>query len=165
MTEQPQKLPGDFLVQPIAIALIGLWLINDHWLKAAHPGWLSGKLSDVTSLAVCPLLALAAAELTWPRLSPRAGRFVLLAAIAAVGALMVSVKLLPEAAWAYRWGLGLLQWPLRSVMALAAGDAVPALHPVRLAMDPSDLLTLPSLLIAWAIGRRADELPGQAITA
>jgi hypothetical protein len=165
MTEPPEKLPGDFLLQPMVLALIGLWLLNDHWLKDAYPGWLSGKLSDVTSLAVCPLLALAAAELTWPKLSPRAGRRVLLAAIAAVGTLMVSVKLLPEAAWAYRWGLGLAQWPLRSAMALASGEAAPALHSVRLAMDPSDLLTLPSLLLAWLLGRRPDEQPSEPATA
>ncbi|OBU86335.1 hypothetical protein [Chromobacterium subtsugae] len=47
---------------PFLIALC-LLLANDWWLKAAHPGWLSGKLSDFAGLALAGIVLLAA----WPR--------------------------------------------------------------------------------------------------
>ncbi|WP_152681574.1 hypothetical protein [Chromobacterium subtsugae] len=47
---------------PFLIALC-LLLANDWWLKSAHPGWLSGKLSDFAGLALAGLLA----QALWPR--------------------------------------------------------------------------------------------------
>jgi hypothetical protein len=44
---------------PFGLSLLTL-LINDAWLKAARPGALSGKLSDVAGVAVVTLMLLAA---------------------------------------------------------------------------------------------------------
>jgi hypothetical protein len=37
----------DLLLHPIALAAIAVLVANDHRWKASHPGWLTGKLSDV----------------------------------------------------------------------------------------------------------------------
>lgn len=44
---------------PFLLSLATL-IINDRWLKQAHPGWVTGKLSDFAGIAVVSLLLLAA---------------------------------------------------------------------------------------------------------
>jgi hypothetical protein len=46
---------------------------------------------------------------------------------------------------AFQWGLGLAQWPIR----VLAGHS---LAPVAHVMDPTDLIALPSIALAWWIG-------------
>jgi hypothetical protein len=138
------------LVTPVTIAAIAVLVVNDHVLKAAFPGWWTGKLSDVAGLAFFPLLVAAAAEAA----GARGVRVTVLAAIA-TGAGFAAVKTLAVAGDAYRIGLGALQWPARALVALAAGDPVPALAPVHLTADPTDLLALPALAIPVALAIRA----------
>ena len=38
------------LTHPILLVAVALLLLNDHLLKQASPGWLTGKLSDVAGL-------------------------------------------------------------------------------------------------------------------
>ncbi|HET7501896.1 MAG TPA: hypothetical protein VFK02_12855 [Kofleriaceae bacterium] len=38
------------LTRPIAIAAIALLVVNDHVLKAAYPGFVTGKLSDFAGM-------------------------------------------------------------------------------------------------------------------
>jgi hypothetical protein len=144
-------------LHPATLALLALWVANDHVLKAAFGNWLTGKLSDVASLAVGPLLVLAAAELSGLCVRPATRRLVLALAIAGFGFAMIAIKLHAPSAELYRIGLGALQWPLRASGALVRMQGLPALVPVRLAMDPSDLWTLPSLWIAWRVGRGSIE--------
>ncbi len=40
------------LFHPAFIIALAVLLVNDHFLKAAHPGWLTGKLSDFSGLFV-----------------------------------------------------------------------------------------------------------------
>ena len=42
----PGASAGDGLLHPIALLAVALLLVNDHLLKAAAPGPLTGKLSD-----------------------------------------------------------------------------------------------------------------------
>ena len=141
------------LLHPVTLVMLGLWLINDHVLKRGYPGLLSGKLSDVASLVVFPLLVIAAIELMRPQLSQRARRAVVTSAIVATGAAMIAIKLFDPAAWLYREGLGLLQWPFFAVAGWLRHGVVPGPRAVHLAMDATDLFTLPSLLIAAWISR------------
>lgn len=139
-----------YLLHPLALLGLALWIANDHVLKAAWPGWWTGKLSDVAGLAVFPLLPYAAIDLWRARRGePPPPPGVLVACIAATGLAMVSIKTVDLAADAYRHGLGAAQWPLR---ALRAWSLVP-LRPVRLTEDPSDLLALPALAVPWWILR------------
>jgi hypothetical protein len=138
------KRASEALLHPIVVAAIALWLFNDHYLKAAHPSWLTGKLSDVTSLIVFPLIPIAILE-RWRAPGPvwRYGWLV------ATGLVMVTINLFDPAAWAYRQGLACAQWPVRAIWHLAHGHGLPGVAPVHLTMDPTDLLTLPALLVPW----------------
>jgi hypothetical protein len=134
------------LMHPIALGALATWIVNDHYAKAAHGGVVTGKLSDVACLIVVPLIAIALWELWRP-----ASRRVAIACIVATGVVMFSINLFDPAAWLYRHGLGTVQWPLRVVM---TGE-LPAIRPAQLTMDPTDLLTLPALLVPALLLRRA----------
>src|ERR687898_3548159 len=44
------------LAHPGSVLALVLLVLNDHVLKQAWPGWVTGKLSDVAGLVVAPLL-------------------------------------------------------------------------------------------------------------
>lgn len=44
------------LTSPVFTGAVVALLVNDHVLKTSHPGWLTGKLSDVAGLVVVALL-------------------------------------------------------------------------------------------------------------
>lgn len=44
---ESSPIPGDGLLHPLALLAIGILIVNDHALKAAWPGVVTGKLSDV----------------------------------------------------------------------------------------------------------------------
>jgi hypothetical protein len=64
------------------------------------------------------------------------------------------VKTLPVAHALYENGLGWLQAPIRVLLGLRPG-------PVALEMDPTDLLALPAVAIAWWVGRDRDVVIGE----
>lgn len=127
------------LVHPVALVALAAWIANDHFLKRLHPGLVSGKLSDVACLIVVPLLAIATIELV----RGSSTRAIWIACIAATGLVMVTINLFDAAAFAYRWGLGIAHWPLRVVL----DHQLAPVRPAQLTMDPTDLLTLPALLV------------------
>ncbi len=45
------------LTHPLSLLAIMLLLFNDHWLRYAHPSWLTGKLGDFTWLVFAPFIA------------------------------------------------------------------------------------------------------------
>jgi len=127
----------------VSLGAVLLLVVNDHLLKQADvvPAAITGKLSDLAGLAFFPLLLTALVDLVLlgvARLGPPVdftlGRRKLAAAIAATGAVFTAVKLSPDAAH-------------------VAADALTALG-IRshIVADPSDLLALPALAIAAAVG-------------
>lgn len=142
---------GDFLLHPATLASLVLWAVNDHILKYELTSWWTGKLSDIASLVVFPLLPTAAFELLRTRLGrPASSNRTLLFWCAATGFVMATINIFDGAAWTYEWGLGLAQTPFRSLM---AGHWV-EVHPVHLTMDATDLITLPAVGIAGWLGWR-----------
>jgi hypothetical protein len=142
-------LPGDGLLHPVAIAAIAVLVLNDHLLKAAFPGPITGKISDFCGLVFFPLAVQAICELGTGAFGrdTTASRRVLLAALAATGIGFAAIKLVPEINAVAEWTLGWLQW--------AAGVFVaPAPSPTRIALDATDLVALPALGLAWLIGMR-----------
>jgi hypothetical protein len=156
--EAPSPPLGEAL-HPVALAAVALLVVNDWLLKPRWSGAaggpvanaVTGKLSDLAGLIFAPVVlsaaigvALHAAALLGAKIRPRhainpsLSRRRLIACIAAAGAGFAAVKLLPGAAHGVAAALSLLG------------------RPAAIAVDPTDLLCLPGLAVAWWIGR--DEL-------
>lgn len=153
MTHPPR---AEAWLHPVALASLAVLLVNDHVLKRVAPGWLSGKLSDVAILVVGPLALQGIAE----RVSPR-GRTdgAMLAACALTGVAYALEKTVPAATEAYRVVWGCLRWPIDVAAALATGRAAPGWARVAAVTDPTDLVTLPALWLAWRVHRACDNAP------
>lgn len=116
-----------WLGHPVTMAALALLVVNDHVLKAAHPGPVTGKLSDVAGMILAPPLLAALVGLIAPRLP---FRWVAVASIVTVGVGFGFVK-----AGEYGARLASAVWSL----------GVPSL----IRADPTDLLVLPFLAVAW----------------
>ncbi|MEU9505032.1 hypothetical protein AB0D32_01965 [Micromonospora sp. NPDC048170] len=127
-----------WLGHPATVAALVLLAVNDHLLKAAFPGVLTGKLSDAAGLLLAPPLVAVLLTLLVPRLPAR-----------------VAVGL----------GLGLVAAGFTAVkssgyaaaVASAAWSAVSGPSLVR--ADRTDLLALPALALAWWSWSRARREP------
>ncbi|KDN19287.1 hypothetical protein [Amycolatopsis rifamycinica] len=120
---------------PLIVAAAAVLLLNDHVLKPAWPGFVTGKLSDVAGLvAAPPVLAL----LLGLFLADRAGAA---AAVLLTGAGFAWVKLTATGADA----------------ASAAWSVVNG--PSVILADPSDLVALPALGLSWWAWRRVAAAP------
>lgn len=111
------------LAHPGAVLALVVLVLNDHVLKQAWPGWVTGKLSDVAGLVIAPLLL--AAVLAALRV-----RSPLPVAMVTTGAGFVVVKASAEGAALVSalWSIG---------------------FPTVMRADATDLLALPSLGVAW----------------
>ena len=109
-----------WLGSPVTAGALAVLVVNDHVLKQAWPGLVTGKLSDVAGLVVAPplvALLLALVRVRW-------------SALLVTGAGFAVVKTVPAAAAVTSAGLG---W--------FAG-------PSYVRADLTDLLALPALLLA-----------------
>lgn len=153
MTPPRRRARGDLLLHPVVLAALLVWAINDHVLKEAYPGLVTGKLSDVTGVIVAPLIVVGFYEL---RPGGRcAGAAVVVTSVAATAVAFTLVELVAAAADVYERGFGLLRWPFDAAVGLAAGDGL--VDPVRVQLwsDGADLLTLPFLALPLLLGLRA----------
>ncbi|WP_433356265.1 hypothetical protein ACQPYV_04525 [Micromonospora saelicesensis] len=133
-----------WLCHPATVFALVLLLVNDHVLKAAHPGLVTGKLSDVAGLVLAPPLVAVLLTLLVPRLPSRAAA---LAGLVAVGAGFAVVK-----SSGYAAELASSAWTV-----LAGPSLVRA--------DWTDLLTLPALGLAWWSWTRSRRRPVRQRTA
>jgi hypothetical protein len=116
------------LAHPLAVASLVLLALNDHVLKQAWPGFVTGKLSDVAGLVVAPLvLAVPLAALGVRRCD--------VTAVLLTGAGFVAVKTTEAGA----------------ALASDTWTAVAGTSYIR--SDPTDLLALPALLVALRVHR------------
>ncbi len=128
-------------------------IANDHVLKYAYPGVITGKLSDIAGLFFFPLLVVDALGLCRPEIRRQTSW--LLCACLATGVAFAAVKLWAPANAVYATGLAMLQWPFRALGGLLHHGGAPRLRPVRLVMDATDLVALPVLIYAYRYGMRA----------
>lgn len=123
------------LAHPGSVLALVVLVLNDHVLKQAWPGWVTGKLSDVAGLVVAPLLLAAVlAAVRVPRAMP--------VALAATGAGFVFCK-------SSAWGAEVTSsaWSLLGT-------------PTMIRADASDLLALPAMYAAWRVHRSASRAVG-----
>ena len=132
-----------WFLHPITVGALVLLLLNDHLLKAAWPGVVTGKLSDFAGLALAPPVITVVLAGLLPRLPVRvvAGFATLTVGI---GFCLVKVTAL-GAAWAsagWSWAAG----------------------PSTVLRDPTDLMAVPALAASWwALAHvRRHPLPGRA---
>jgi hypothetical protein len=147
--------PGDGVVSGVVLGALIVLVLNDHWLKAAWPGLVTGKLSDVAGLMLTPLVLQAVWEIgqwiagRWRGPSSRA----LLMAILATGAGFTAIKVSAPVNAVWEGLLGVAQWVVATPAALLTGSPAGPVSVASLA-DPTDLLALPVLAVSWMTGRR-----------
>jgi hypothetical protein len=137
---------------PVGVGAIVLLLVNDHLLKSAWPGVVTGKLSDIAGMIVAPLLMLAFAELVLRR--PLRTRRAVVLVCTTVAIAFAAIELVPLADELYSGVLGALQWPAHAVIAAIVDDPCPELVAVAHVADAEDLLALPGVLVAAAVAVR-----------
>lgn len=125
-----------WLAHPATVLATLVLVLNDHVLKAAAPGPLTGKLSDVAGLVMAP--ALVAVALTTFRV-PAGVAAVLACGLVGLG--FAAVKASPVVA-----GLASTVWSLAN-------------GPSTVEADGTDLLVLPALGLAWLVWRHARTRP------
>jgi len=156
------RAPGAVLFHPFAVASLTLLLFNDHYLKAAWPSALSGKLSDFAGVFLTPLVVFAAYELALPgsrRLEQRSKNRVLgwIALATAIGFALPEIW--APADVAYRYGLGALRFPLRALASLLSAGDWPTFRPVVATPDVSDLLAVPMAFVAYRVAALPETPP------
>ena len=132
-----RRIPGEFLLRPEPIGAALVIAFNDFWLKPHHPGVISGKLSDIGLCFLCPLVVAAGLEwalrlVTWKKpFVPRRAVYVASASLTALYFLLI--KTLPRGA---RLHVELL-------------SAIAPSHHFAAVADPTDLLCLPLVIVAF----------------
>lgn len=83
-------VPGSGLLHPVALGAVVVLVVNDHVLKAAFPGVITGKRSDFAGMLFFPVMLQSAAE--WLGLAPWADRRVAWACAAITAGGFAAVK-------------------------------------------------------------------------
>ena len=130
------------VLHPASLAAVALLVVNDHVLKQAWPGVVTGKLSDVAGMIFFPLLVVTLAR----------GRG-LVAACVATAIVFALVKTTAPANHLYRVTWGAMHWPLAALRAWYMHRPLPGLGLVSCVRDPSDVVATPFVLVAWWIGQ------------
>ena len=156
------RRPGDGMLHPVILIAVAILLTNDQLLKAAWPGPVTGKLSDIAGLVFFPALIVAVWEVATRR-RPFAGPtpHAIGVAVVVTGLVFASVKSNAACAQLVATTVALLQWPFAVVLTAVQGTPAPSIGtPIRLVVDPTDLVVLPVLAIPLALGlRRAASVP------
>ncbi|MGC4773041.1 hypothetical protein ACLQ25_29215 [Micromonospora sp. DT44] len=146
-SEKPQDGASttlSWLCHPVTLLALVVLLLNDRLWKAAYPGLVTGKLSDVAGLVLAPPLVAVLLTLLVLRLPARTAALV---GLVAVGAGFAVVK-----SSGYAAELASSAWT-----ALAGPSLVRA--------DRTDLFTLPALGLAWWSWTRSRARPVRRRTA
>lgn len=138
-------VPGALLMHPVVLAAVVALGMNDHILKDAYPGFVTGKLSDVAGMVFFPAFLASAVEWSaWisGRQVPRPAPLIAWCS-SLTGIVFAAINLSVGAGLVY----------LGSVRSLWEFLALPPVA-FRHVSDPSDLLALPFLLVPIALASR-----------
>lgn len=137
-------VPGETLFHPLVLGAAALIFFNSFWLKVHHPGWWSGKLSDVGLCIFLPVWLFALMEWgSWflARLQGRAwqplGQKSAMVACVVAGGYFTALQVIPGFSDFHIWWLGLIFSGTSFVVT----------------PDWTDLITLPFLAAAYWVMR------------
>ncbi|MGV9211301.1 hypothetical protein ACTFTM_05495 [Micromonospora sp. RB23] len=133
-----------WLCHPTTLLALVVLVVNDHLFKAAYPGLVTGKLSDVAGLVLAPPLVAVLLTLLVPRLPAHRA--------APVGLVTVGVGFAVVKSSGYAAELASSAWTALAVPSLVRADR-------------TDLFTLPALGLAWWSWTRARRRPVRHRTA
>lgn len=144
--------PAGLLLAVAPLVATVLLVANDTSGKGHWPGFVTGKASDAAGLFLLPVVLIAALEvvrnlkgLPW---AYRRRDAAIVCIVVACG--FIGVKGAPLGATLYGHVLGIVRWPLSAMINVASGQGLPELAVVDVVADPSDILTLPAVLLAFA---------------
>jgi hypothetical protein len=141
------------LLHPSTLVALALWALNDHLLKGWGPALLTGKLSDVAGLVVCPVVLLGLLEWCAPRGVRRHLGAALAASCGATGLLLIGLELSPPVQLAYRQVVGGAWFGAQQLSAWLGGGTAPRFVLAGNTPDVTDLLALPALAVPWWLVR------------
>ncbi len=130
MKNTPWKKSLNALTHPLTVIMLILIPVNALIFQPLAPSWLTGKLGDLAWVVVLPLFVSVLFQRIW--LAPDEKPFA--AAALLTGSGFALLKILPPFNQMIRQGFSLIFQ-----------------QPLKLALDPSDLLALAGLPIAWWI--------------
>jgi hypothetical protein len=130
------------LTHPISIAAIITLFLNDHWLRFHYPSWLTGKLGDFTWLLFAPFIAATVVAWIVPTRFKQQETIVAGLAFCLIGLWFALAKTIPTI----------------HDMTSQAWEAIIGWEGT-LRIDPTDLVTLPALLLGWYIWLRVKPQP------
>jgi hypothetical protein len=130
------------LAHPVSLGAVLLLLLNDHFLRHQYPSWLTGKLGDFAWLVFASFICAAIFAWLVPRRIPQHEAVVGGLSFAFIGLWFALAKTIPAVL----------------ALTLTLLEAITGWHGI-LYVDPTDLLTLPTLLVAWHIWQHADNQP------
>jgi hypothetical protein len=143
------------LLHPVTLVALALWAINDHLLQGWGPAALTGKLSGVAGIVVCPTVLFGILEWCAPGLVRRHQRAALAISCWAIGALVLGLEVSRPVELAYQHVVGSAQFAARCLLAWIAGGTAPDYTLARTTADVTDVLTLPALALPWWLGARS----------
>ncbi len=126
------------LAHPLTFFFLLLLLFNDHVFRWLWPSWLTGKLGDFAWLVFAPLMLTLPLSLLVPSGGQRQSDLIGFTALSLTGLTFSLAKTLPSA-------------HNITVLLLEKLSGYPSL----LKRDPTDLITLPALLITWMIWKKS----------
>lgn len=129
------------LAHPFTLGALALLLFNDHVLRRLWPSWWTGKLGDFAWLFFAPFALAAVIAWVLPRRVKHHEQVTFAAAFALTGLIFGFIKSIP------------------AVYILAMRIFASAGMPLSLRRDPSDLLALPALVLAFWLWRRTASAP------
>jgi hypothetical protein len=126
------------LAHPLTIFFLVLLLVNDHVFRWMWPSWLTGKLGDFAWLVFAPFMLTLPLSLLAPSGGRRQSDIIGFTAISLTGLTFSLAKTLPS---------------VHNIAILLLEEL--SGYPSLLKRDPTDLITLPALLITWMIWKES----------
>jgi hypothetical protein len=127
-----------WISHPLSVTGLAVLLINDHVLKDAWPGVITGKLSDFAGMLMFPPVLAVVLAMFLPKVS---ARLIAGSAVIATGVCFAALKVSPVVA-----ELASRAWSVPN-------------GPSAVLADSTDLVALPTLALAWAVWQRRRHRP------